>query len=533
VKILFIVPPMGSIESYKPKGPGQKKYVLTPPYGLLSLISYAHLAREEVKIVDCNRIISEGVDNENEMIDRVKTQILEFCPDFVGVSALFNTCFPYLKIVREVRSCLPEAFILVGGGLATNLYKELLEEFLEIDAVCYGEGEIPLKKLLDSNDISDVSRLSLAWVTRASLLRDQMPQYEFVENLDEIPLVDFSHIDLRKYNQRSYLDKSTSESKIEVSIHTSRGCPFRCVFCANSKLHGKIIRRMSVERVIETIRHYRDSYRMTILLVEDDHFLHDKQRALEILRFIRDEHINVEFPNGVTVYRIDDDIARALAEARVRLVTLAIESGSEFVLRELIDKPLDVQKIKRAIANLKKYEIRIHAFIVIGIPGELDKHRKESLDLLVSLELDWVYVFIATPIVGSRLYEICRENEYIEKGFENHVVSKCNIRAPGVDPQKIEQYAYYMMIVLNFIENSNVKRRRYEVAEGYFRTVVESYPEQAIAWLMLSKIARARNFEYQEHFDKYLQHYDKHISIFKGNSLWDELIQTYFSKEQL
>ena len=482
-------------------------------------------------VFDCNKFIleyAEEGDLERQTIDAIEMAILMFQPKYLCMSALFNTSFPHMSMTGYFKKHYPDLTICVGGGLATNLYKELLEEFPAIDAVCFGEGEIPIKRLFDFPHVKDLHKLSPAWVTRDSLANGIVPRHDIVQDLDEIPLIDFSYIQIEKYNGRSYIDKDSSKGKVEVSIHTSRGCPFNCVFCANGRLHGKKVRMMTVERIIETIRHYKEEYGMTILIVEDDHFLNDKKRALAILKYAEENDITLEFPNGLAVYRIDRDIAKALVDAKVKVVVLAIESGSDYVLKELIDKPLRTEKIKEAVKILREFDIRIHVFVVIGLPGEMDEHRTETLNFLVSLDIDWAYIFIATPIVGSRLFKICKENNYlINDSYDNHVVSKCNIRAPGVDPKEIEEFAYYMNIIVNFIYNSNVLNGREEVAREYFQNVIRSYPKQAIAYYMLSKIADDQEAK-GSYWELYRLNYEEHIGVYRQSRFWEGLIEHVF-----
>ena len=97
-------------------------------------------------------------------------------------------------------------------------------------------------------------------------------------------------------------------------------------------------------------------------------------------------------------------------------------------------------------------------FIVIGLPGEQDEHRDETLQMLLDSGFDWVHVYLAMPIFGSRLYDICVDNGYIENAnSQDFVATKSTIRAPGVDPVKLEAFAYEMQIRANFVENHNMK----------------------------------------------------------------------------
>ena len=229
------------------------------------------------------------------------------------------------------------------------------------------------------------------------------------------------------------------------------------------------------------------NYNMNVLLIEDDNFLFKKERALEILDVIKDFNIKIEFPNGIAVYGIDDDISQAFYDAGVEVVPLAIESCSDDVLR-FIQKPLKKEQIPKAVESLKKFGIRVHVFVIIGFPNEFDKHRKETYNMLLELEVDWVHIFIAIPITGSRLYEICEKEGYFSnKDYNNFLSNKCNIKAPGVDPEKIKEEAFYMGMVINYILNSNYKKGNYDTCLAYFQNIAKRYPNNAVVHYMLYK----------------------------------------------
>ena len=540
-KILFIIPPYSSFDDYHSKDPTSKLPIFTAPYGILSLISYINENKGyNVNIIDCNQIILEIMNNFEDNCDFKKVIlkniiniIREYNPQLIGISALFNSNYPHLKYLAPIiKENFPEKLLIVGGGLATNMYNAIIDEIPVIDALCYGEGEIPLKKLLESGNLEDPFSISRAWITKKSLKNNIIPQSEFLNDLDDIPIINFDYIDLKLYNNRSptlidTLDNKTSD-KIETSIHTSRGCPYNCIFCSNGKIHGKKIRFMSINRVKETIKQYVEKYGMNVLLIEDDQFLFKKERVLEILEVIKNFKIKVEFPNGLAVFGIDDDISKSFFEAGVQVVPLAIESGSDYMLQKIMQKPLKKEQIYKAVKSLKKFNIRVHAFIVIGFPNEFDEHRKETLDLLIEIGIDWVYVFIAIPIAGSRLFEICEESGYLlNKDYSKYHMGKCNIKAPGVDPKKIEEEAYYMNIVVNFIANTNFRNKKYQIVEDYFLNVVKKYPNHAIAHLMLYKLYLITNKT-----DSSNKHRELYEKLIEEDPFWTSILNR-LQKEKL
>ncbi|MGD0229658.1 MAG: radical SAM protein [Syntrophorhabdales bacterium] len=499
-KILFIIPPFFHVNDYLSKEITAKLPLFTVPYGVLSLAAYGKAySRYDVKtrIIDLNlevykrcEICSEiGTEIENIVEETMK----QFRPDIVGISLLFNTCYKYLGMIStSIKKMDADAVLVVGGGLATNLANELLADFPYVDAACFGEGEIPLCQLLDADDADACFKAYPAWITRNSLRERRIPQGIFVQNLDDIPFFDYSLIDVDEYTGRAIDKVHSTPGTRQFSIHTSRGCPFDCVFCASGTVHGKKMRFMSVERVVAEVEELKSSYGMNVLAIEDDHFLADKGRAKHILRRLAGLNLRIEMPNGTAVYAIDDEIGSLLANAGVSSVSLAVESGSDYVLKNIINKPLKARMIRTAALSMRKNGINVHALFIIGFPGETEEHREETMRTILDVGFDWVYFNIAVPIAGSRLYDLCKEKGYLVNADPAEYIStKCNIRTPGIDPAYIEQKAYLMNLEANFVRNYNLRAGDYHKASLYFGDITKNYPDHAFAHYFLAKSLRA------------------------------------------
>ena len=270
-RILFIVPPYFNINDYLGNSTSTAMPAFTTPYGILSMDAFikgnTQAGRVETDILDLNieafRILTgKRQYHDSYLTDLVKDKVRNCRPDIVGISALFNTSYNYLaSISTAVKEQVDSALIVAVGGLPTNLYRKILEECPHIDAVCYGEGEIPIADLVNAADHEKLIEEHQSWANRKTIKSGKVPADSFVYDLDEIPGFDYSLVNLKDYNARS-LDKrySAQEGKMEMSIHTSRGCPFNCVFCANIKLHGRKVRFMSVEKVIKEVKMMKDNF---------------------------------------------------------------------------------------------------------------------------------------------------------------------------------------------------------------------------------------------------------------------------------
>lgn len=511
--ILFIIPPYFNFSSLHSDRLDSIP-VFTLPYGILSIVTFLKefaTVDLDVEVLDLNleafNILNKAESDDvlgsvDALLNKTVSQKLaEKSFDIVGISALFNNSYKYLESLSAVIKAVESPpLCLVGGGLASNLHQDILKKIPNIDAACLAEGETPMLDLINAENTQAALAEHKSWITLDKIQQGLSFFPSYISDLDIIPILDYGSIDLQHYNGRS-VDKryAGQEDKQEFSIHTSRGCPYSCVYCSNTSIHGKKVRYMSVSRVMAEIDFMMEKHGLNVLLIEDDHFLADTGRAKEVLNAIAQRKIRVEFPNGISVGGIDEELARALKNAGVSAVNLAVESGSDFVLNKLIKKPHLVKHIKPAVQLLKDQDIRVHAFIVLGLPGELAEHRLETMKMIEDVGFDWVYFFLAVPIVGSRLYDICIDNDYlVEKDFSYHLISNATIKAPGVDPDAISEEMYRMNLWANFVNNWNIENRNYETALPYFESMVKKYPSHVLAYQALIRVYKGLAFDQQD-----------------------------------
>lgn len=534
MKVLFVIPPYFNIDDFINKHRANVLPAFTIPYGILSLEAYLKVKCNktvEVSILDLNVPLKEIVedalqDNVLEFLTEiVRLRSKEFNPDLVGISALFNSSFRYVEdIAKTIKDIDQNTPVVAGGGLPSAAFVKMLDFCPSIDAICKGEGEMPLAALIDSSDWKLTIEAHKSWISRLGLEQKKIPGHTFVQNLDDIPVLNYDVLDLDNYNSRSIDKRYIGQKKREMSIHTSRGCPFLCVFCSNPSLHGQDVRIMSVERVVNEVKRMKEEYGLTVLMIEDDHFFHDIDRSKEIMRRLIEFDIRIEFPNGVAVYAIDDEVASLFSQAGVSTVALAVESGSDYVLNKIIKKPLKKRLIKPAVKALRKQGVQSHVFIVIGLPGETNEHRQETLEMMLNSDFDWAHVYCAIPIFGSRLYDICADNGYIENtNALDFITTKSVIRAPGIDPDEIEATAYEMNLQVNFVHNSNMKTGNYDTAIKYFKNVCDKYPDHAFAHYFLGEAYQKSNLDE----NKAAMHHEQFLKIVKSDNWWMRQSEKY------
>ena len=353
--------------------------------------------------------------------------------------------------------------------------------------------------------------------------RTDEPCMDLISDLDAIPPLRYDLVELNSYQDKPRYHGDKSENPVIVSIMTSRGCPFRCTFCVSHIIHGRKTRRHSPDRIIGDIKKLKEEYGVNTILIEDDLFLSDKRNALVILRSL--EGMTIEFPNGLSVQHLDEEIIDALIMAGMKMASIAVESGCERVLNEIIRKPYGrLSKVQEVTALLRKMKVYVRAFFIIGFPGETMKEIEETISFMKSAGFNWNAIMIATPLKGSELYAHCKDNDLlISDKLEDFHYGKCNIKLPHSTPQEMEELRYRANLEVNFVENYDLINGRPELGLIGFQDVISRVPNHAFAYYyaslcygMMEKLDLERNYlhKYNE-IVKASNEWKKHSEWFK------------------
>ena len=453
------------------------------PYGVLTIASYLDRFAETLDGVEVLDLNLPGPDTEAA---RLAAKLDEMHPDIVGFSMSYDISYPWLQaFVASVRAFDPSVCIVAGGPAVTTAYKEILAE-VDLDACCYSEGEVALKNLVEADDL-DAALAADPWITKAKTFAK--PVYD---DLDNIVDVDYSLVDVDAYSMKeafSPFTKFNSGNK-QFFIVTSRGCPFKCVFCAEPSFHGANMRYVSVDKVVSHVTMLKERYGLSVLTIYDDQILMAHARAKELFRQLAPLDIRIEMPNGVTLSYIDEEMAGLMKAAGVDTVHLAIEHGSARVLKDIIKKPIAVKKIKPTIEILQAAGIYCQGFFVIGLPGETRAERQETRDAILDWGLDWASFNYATPLRGSELFRVCKEKgwfdpKYLPIGAID--MTEYVITAPGMDKAEIEEFVFNSNLDVNFVHNRRMRVGDYATARAAFAELVERHPGQAFAHYYLGE----------------------------------------------
>lgn len=406
-------------------------------------------------------------------------------PEIVCISALFTPAYRNLLTLAQCcRELFPGALIVAGGGVPTNLYREIFRDSPAFDALCFGEGERPLHDLVAAPDRQQLLETHPSWITRPKVAQHATFRHDFIHDLDEIPFYDYAICDLDEYGLNPAITAygSLDEKKQNFHVMTSRGCPSRCSFCSSHTVHGRTMRYYSVARVREDFTRLRDIYGARTIVFQDDHLLGNKRRAHEIIKIVKELQLTAVFQNGLALYALDRKMLEALKSAGLNQIVLAVESGSDRVLREIMHKPLDLAIVRRVAADCRELGIYTNVNILIGLPGETKQDIDAARDFLQTLDANWFIILCATPLVGSEMLEICLEKGYLTGDYIECDYKKAIVATEDFSAEYIQERAYQLNLELNFVHNSDMRRGDWGTALKGLENALRAKDDHVLAY---------------------------------------------------
>jgi radical SAM superfamily enzyme YgiQ (UPF0313 family) len=351
----------------------------------------------EVKIEDA-RI------SGNDRFD-LESAVRLYAPDVVGISALTHESGAVPRIAGCVKRVNADTPVLLGGPHATA-YPEKAIQIPGVDYLVVGEGEIAagrlIERLLNQGDVSDIKGIVYKKDNRVI----STGRGDFIEDLDDLPMPAYDLIPIEAYGKFDSMSRTGLGNY--MSIFSSRGCPYHCIYCHN--IFGKVFRCRSAENLFDEIRHLHDAYGIRDFEILDDVFNLDRERLIDFCDRIIDSGMKVTFafPNGLRGDILDERQLIKLRQAGAAFISFAVETGSPR-LQKLIKKNIQLDKIKKNIEIARSLGILSHGFFMIGFPGETREEMEMTVDFMVSSRLHTGALFVVMPFEGTELGAISRE----------------------------------------------------------------------------------------------------------------------------
>ncbi|MBU0895189.1 MAG: B12-binding domain-containing radical SAM protein, partial [Candidatus Omnitrophica bacterium] len=373
-----------------------RKASVWPPLNLAYLAALAERAGHEVKIIDGE---AESLSLQNTL-----EEVRAFGPDVIGITATTPFFHLAVELAGELKAADRSIPIIIGGHHVTVLKEKGFAD--PFDYAFIGEAEVSwpefLKRFERKQDISTVKGILFRSGSMAVFTGAQ----DKTDDIDAIPLPARHLLKMDRYVIGTMRGK-----KKFTTIMTTRGCPFKCVFCSTD-VFGSKVRRRDARSVIDEMKGVIADYDIRHFIFLDDTLTLDRGYILRICDLIEKEKLSVTFEGSTRANLVDDELISKMAKAGLIRLSFGLETVDPQI-RRLIKKdvPLESYAISNRITN--KYKIETLNSVMLGLPGETRETVGKTLAFLkTAREIHQANFSIATPYPGTELYSMAKNGEH-------------------------------------------------------------------------------------------------------------------------
>lgn len=381
------------------------------PSGILCLSGYLESKGFKNTILDSKISAKKIAAAKRE--EMILKKIKKIKPKVVCFSSSHREFDEVIRMNKKIKGLGRDIVTIAGGSQPT--YRE--EDFLNngFDYICIGEGEITLYEF-----VKEVFGKSprwgkikgLGWKSKKGNIINQARELMGEEEINSVPIPPYKKLDKRFFD----VDIGTVRGLPlkGALLLTTRGCPFSCSFCGCNLIFGRKLRFKSLENIEQEVKYLKDHYNIEGVWIVDDTFTINKEHALGVSKILKKHNLIWNCQSRVDT--INEELMKAMKESGCAQIDIGVESGSQRILDDIIGKGTNIKQIIRTFSLAKKYKIRTLANFIIGLPTETPADLKKTEKIADLIDAD-VYIFaIATPLPGTRLYEMVNEeitpNEY-------------------------------------------------------------------------------------------------------------------------
>ncbi|HEY8689881.1 MAG TPA: radical SAM protein [Chitinophagaceae bacterium] len=378
-----------------------KQWAIGQPYAPLGTLYAASLMREngfDVSLFDV--MFSKQPEEIISALDEHQPDLFVLYDD--GFNYLTKMCltnmrdaaFKMIKLAKE-RGCT----VIVSSSDSTDQYEQYLNE--GADFILIGEAEFTLLELAQSinNKQNNYTQIQgLAFKDNDALKKTS--RRTVIRELDALPLPAWDLVNITPYKQ-SWLKHA---GYFSMNIGTTRGCPFKCNWCAKP-IYGNRYNSRSPENVIKELKLLKEKYQFDHIWFCDDIFGLKPGWVNEMAELAKKEKLQFRFKiQSRADLLLQESYVTALARAGCDNVWIGAESGSQKIL-DAMDKGITVDQIYKAVKLLKQYGINPSFFIQFGYPGETKADIKLTMKMINELLPYEIGISVSYPLPGTVFYE--------------------------------------------------------------------------------------------------------------------------------
>lgn len=377
-----------------------------PPLGTIQAASVLRAAGYNVSLFDTNLRKSPL-----EIVPWLQSERPAFVVIYDdGFNYLTKMCLTAMRDAALVMAKRAKSFgctVIVCSSDASDHYEKYFPA--GVDYVIRGEGEETLRELLRTiekrGDLASVQGLVFrrSGVTVVNEMRPVM------RDLDKLPLPAWDLVDVNAY--RRIWKKH--HGYFSINVATTRGCPFKCNWCAKP-IYGNRYNSRTPEHVIGEIEYLKEKFEPDHIWFCDDIFGLKPDWVSVFNAILQRKGLKIRYKiQSRADLLVENDTVTLLKQSGAETVWIGAESGSQKIL-DAMEKGTTISQVRDATRLLKQNGIKVGHFLQFGYLGETDEDIEATIALLLELMPDEVGISVSYPLPGTKFYEMVK-NQLREK----------------------------------------------------------------------------------------------------------------------
>lgn len=347
----------------------------------------------------------------------VVDEVITFIPQVIGFTAVASQFGAVKELARLVKDNV-ENVIAVCGGIHPTTHPECILESDSLDGIFVGESEFAFVEFLHKieNNLPYETSDNFAYARNGKLYINKLKP--LISDLNKLPPPD----------KEIYPYREAIEAAGYAPFFFSRGCPYLCSYCCNhaiAKAYGLSqikTRYRSAHNSISEIEDALKRFELKRIVIRDDIFGLDREWLKDFCSEYK-KRVYKPFTVMSRVDVVDEEYISLLADAGCNRISLAIESGNDYIRNKVMNKNISKKQILTAFELAKRKNIETNAINLIGTPGETEAMILETIKLNRFIKPTESRVNIFYPYRGTSLGDSCFAkgivDENIYEGFSN------------------------------------------------------------------------------------------------------------------
>jgi anaerobic magnesium-protoporphyrin IX monomethyl ester cyclase len=402
LKVALVYPPYGPVRNEPGIKTVKENYGIFPSLSLLYVAGILESADCEVLFIDAHA--------EELSLEETVARLNAFGPDYVGYTITTYLFFQTMNWISSIREKVDVPTIV--GGVHLSIYPRETLGYASIDYAVTGEAERSLPEMLSAlvkgDDLSAVRGIAFRRNDGEVIVTPKAADCD----VDEAPFPARQLIDNSLYY--SFISKYKNFS----CFITSRGCPYKCIFCEQG---SKPFRARSPMNVVDELELCHHEYGIREFDFFDSSFTIRKDRVIAICDEIKRRKLDIIWAARTRVDCITDDVLKAMKSAGCTRIYYGIESGNREILATL-KKSTSLEMYHDVVKRTRAHGIHTFGYFMIGNPYETDATIRQTIRLALSLDLDYAQFSKVTPMPATEMYTLLLK-ETGRDYWREHIVS--------------------------------------------------------------------------------------------------------------